>query len=167
MLLRWHKLRVWNTSSTLKLPYISRQALSISAQDAFTYDQPSEPEYANEKSPQPSQPSPSPSTPDPVRPSDQDTPIKNVISPIHQLLLSPVLYDPIRKPRNPIVLCHGELMRRFFGRYAYKCCGKGLYGFDVRGPASFPLLQTQYWKNVLKVLQKIVGADVIVTGVPG
>jgi len=28
---------------------------------------------------------------------------------IHQLINSPVLYDPVRKPRNPIALCHGEL----------------------------------------------------------
>lgn len=27
---------------------------------------------------------------------------------IHQLIHSPVLYDPVRKPRNPIALCHGK-----------------------------------------------------------
>ena len=27
---------------------------------------------------------------------------------IHQLINNPVLYDPLRKPRYPIVLCHGE-----------------------------------------------------------
>lgn len=26
---------------------------------------------------------------------------------IHQLMSNPVLYDPLRKPRYPIVLCHG------------------------------------------------------------
>lgn len=31
---------------------------------------------------------------------------------IHQLLRNPVLYSPLRKPRNPIVLCHGT--PRFF-----------------------------------------------------
>lgn len=40
----------------------------------------------------------------------------------------------------------------------------GLYGFDVRGPAIF---RTHYWANVLSVLRQKVGADVIVTGVPG
>lgn len=40
----------------------------------------------------------------------------------------------------------------------------GLYGFDVRGPALF---RTHYWANVLNVLRQKVGADVIVTGVPG
>ena len=28
---------------------------------------------------------------------------------IHQLLRNPTLYDPIRKPRYPIVLCHGTI----------------------------------------------------------
>lgn len=59
---------------------------------------------------------------------------------------SPVLYDPLRAPRFPIVLCHG------------------LYGFDVRGP---PSLRMQYWSTILGILRKIVGAEVIVTAVPG
>ncbi|RPD56101.1 alpha/beta-hydrolase [Lentinus tigrinus ALCF2SS1-6] len=61
---------------------------------------------------------------------------------------NPALYDPLRTPRYPIVLCHG------------------LYGFDVRGPSSFPILQQHYWSNVLNVLRKKVGAEVLVTGVP-
>ncbi|OJA14186.1 hypothetical protein AZE42_06508 [Rhizopogon vesiculosus] len=68
---------------------------------------------------------------------------------IHLLLRNPTLYDPIRTPRFPIVLCHG------------------LYGFDVRGPAAFPSLRMHYWSNVLNILKKKVGADVIVTSVPG
>lgn len=68
---------------------------------------------------------------------------------IHRLLRNPALYDPIRTPRFPIVLCHG------------------LYGFDVRGPAAFPSLRMHYWANVLNILKKKVGADVIVTAVPG
>ncbi|KAG2034550.1 Alpha/Beta hydrolase protein [Suillus americanus] len=68
---------------------------------------------------------------------------------IHRLLRNPTLYDPIRAPRFPIVLCHG------------------LYGFDVRGPAAFPSLRMHYWANVLNILKKKVGADVIVTAVPG
>ncbi|CAL1713596.1 unnamed protein product [Somion occarium] len=71
------------------------------------------------------------------------------VDPLHTLLNNPVLFDPIRKPRYPIVLCHG------------------LYGFDVRGPSSFPILRTHYWANVLHVLRRRVGAEVIVTGVPG
>ena len=43
----------------------------------------------------------------------------------------------------------------------------GLYGFDVRGPSAFPILRTHYWANVLNVLRRKVGAEVIVTGVPG
>ncbi|PPQ73240.1 hypothetical protein CVT24_009951 [Panaeolus cyanescens] len=69
--------------------------------------------------------------------------------PIHQLLLNPTLFDPIRTPRYPIVLCHG------------------LYGFDARGPASFPSMRMHYWSNVLRVLRGKVGAEVIVTSVPG
>ncbi|KAI9436687.1 alpha/beta-hydrolase [Lactarius indigo] len=65
---------------------------------------------------------------------------------IHRLMQSPVLYDPLRAPRFPIVLCHG------------------LYGFDVRGP---PSLRMQYWSSILGILRKIVGAEVIVTAVPG
>ncbi|OBZ71448.1 hypothetical protein A0H81_08511 [Grifola frondosa] len=67
---------------------------------------------------------------------------------IHRLLYSPVLYDPLRAPRYPIALCHG------------------LYGFDVRGPSAFPILQQHYWSNVLNVLRRKVGAEVMVTSVP-
>lgn len=42
----------------------------------------------------------------------------------------------------------------------------GLYGFDVRGPSSFPVLQMHYWSNVLNILRNKVGAEVIVTSVP-
>ncbi|KAF9562676.1 alpha/beta-hydrolase [Agrocybe pediades] len=68
---------------------------------------------------------------------------------IHQLLVHPALFDPIRTPRYPIVLCHG------------------LYGFDSRGPLSFPSMRMHYWSNVLSILRGKVGADVIVTSVPG
>ncbi|KII91077.1 hypothetical protein PLICRDRAFT_556245 [Plicaturopsis crispa FD-325 SS-3] len=68
---------------------------------------------------------------------------------IHRLMEHPALFDPIRTPRYPIVLCHG------------------LYGFDVRGPSSIPALRLHYWSNVLDILKKKVGADVIVTAVPG
>ncbi|KAF9649780.1 alpha/beta-hydrolase [Thelephora ganbajun] len=67
---------------------------------------------------------------------------------IKKLMLSPTLFDPVRTPRHPIVLCHG------------------LYGFDVRGPASFPRLQQHYWHNILSILRGRVGAEVIVTSVP-
>ncbi|OMH80653.1 Lipase 2 [Zancudomyces culisetae] len=51
-------------------------------------------------------------------------------------------------PRNPIVLCHG------------------LYGFDVRGPTSMPLLQIHYWTGIKEQLQKL-GAKVVVSRVSG
>ncbi|KAF9241090.1 alpha beta-hydrolase [Melanogaster broomeanus] len=67
---------------------------------------------------------------------------------IHRLMTNPALFDPVRAPRYPIVLCHG------------------LYGFDVRGPAAFPSLRLHYWANVLSILKNKLGADVIVTAVP-
>ncbi|GLB38160.1 putative triacylglycerol lipase [Lyophyllum shimeji] len=68
---------------------------------------------------------------------------------IHQLMHNPTLYDPLRAPRYPIVLCHG------------------LYGFDSRGPLKFPSMRMHYWSNVLNILRHTVGAEVIVTSVPG
>ncbi|KAM0791325.1 hypothetical protein ACM66B_005795 [Microbotryomycetes sp. NB124-2] len=65
---------------------------------------------------------------------------------INTLMRHPTLYDPIIKPRLPIVLCHG------------------LYGFDVRGPAFFRL---HYWGDLLKILRGKIGAEVFVTSVPG
>ncbi|KXN83148.1 Lipase 2 [Leucoagaricus sp. SymC.cos] len=46
-------------------------------------------------------------------------------------------------------------------------CHAGLYGFDTRGPASFPSIRVHYWSNILKILRDKVGAEVIVTSVPG
>jgi hypothetical protein len=43
----------------------------------------------------------------------------------------------------------------------------GLYGFDTRGPTSFPSMRMHYWSNVLRILRGKVGAEVIVTSVPG
>ncbi|KAJ7326353.1 Alpha/Beta hydrolase protein [Mycena albidolilacea] len=68
---------------------------------------------------------------------------------IHQLLLNPALFDPLRTPRYPIVLTHG------------------LYGFDSRGPTSFPSMRMHYWSNVLNILRHKIRAEVIITSVPG
>ncbi|GAA6034122.1 hypothetical protein JCM8097_000706 [Rhodosporidiobolus ruineniae] len=65
---------------------------------------------------------------------------------INALVRHPTLYDPVLKPRFPIVLCHG------------------LYGFDVRGPGFFRL---HYWGDLLKILRGKIGAEVFVTAVPG
>jgi hypothetical protein len=89
---------------------------------------------------------------------------------INTLLAYPTLYDPIRRPRHPVVLCHG------------------LYGFDTWGLELLPALKwvyvlmhwylhlllsslppfhrVHYWADVLQVLKGIVGIDPIV-GVPG
>ncbi|TFK48770.1 alpha/beta-hydrolase [Heliocybe sulcata] len=88
----------------------------------------------------------SPPSPEPEQLPERHQPKR--LDTIHQLLQNPVLYDPLRTPRNPIALCHG------------------LYGFDVRGPSSFPSLQMHYWSNVLQILKNKVGAEVIVTSVP-
>jgi len=86
---------------------------------------------------------------------------------IKKLMLSPTLFDPIRTPRYPIVLCHGRYST-FHTWWRFVHIGKllGLYGFDVRGPASFPRLQQHYWHNILSILRGKVGAEVIVTSVP-
>lgn len=68
---------------------------------------------------------------------------------IHSLLKNPVIFEPIRKPRSPIVLCHG------------------LYGFDVWTPPGIPKLQLHYWADLMDILRNKIGAEVIVTGVPG
>ncbi|KAH9459301.1 hypothetical protein MJO29_010394 [Puccinia striiformis f. sp. tritici] len=62
--------------------------------------------------------------------------------------LGPILYDPIRIPRHPIVLCHG------------------LYGFAVRGPSSFPRFQIHYWGKLLEILRSKLGVKVIIGKVP-
>lgn len=111
--------------------------------------------------PEPQQSGPEPDSPTPrwtEEPRD-DT--------IKKLMLSPTLFDPIRTPRYPIVLCHGGYST-FYTWWHFVYTGEllGLYGFDVRGPASFPRLQQHYWHNILSILRGKVGAEVIVTSVP-
>ncbi|EGN98188.1 hypothetical protein SERLA73DRAFT_183099 [Serpula lacrymans var. lacrymans S7.3] len=97
------------------------------------------------RSPSGASPQPRP-PPQPPREPEHDL---KPLDTIHYLMKNPVLCDPVRTPRYPIVLCHG------------------LYGFDVLGPSAFPGLRLHYWSNVLSILKKKVGADVIVTSVPG
>ncbi|KAL5519824.1 hypothetical protein ACEPAG_1484 [Sanghuangporus baumii] len=99
----------------------------------------------DEKSVPPSDPPRSKRDPTPHPRRNSNLPL----SPIYTLMNNPTLFNPVRVPRNPIVLSHG------------------LYGYDVRGPSNFPMLQLHYWANVLKVLKKKIGVEVIVTGVPG
>ena len=40
----------------------------------------------------------------------------------------------------------------------------GLYGYDVIGPS---YLRLKYWSKVQNILEKKIGANVIVTSVPG
>lgn len=89
-------------------------------------------------------------------PESQDT--------IHRLMNNPTLFDPARAPRYPVVLCHG--MHPVLPVPLLDIV-PGLYGFDVRGPAAFPGLRLHYWSSVLSILKHKLGAEVIVTGVPG
>ncbi|TFK27658.1 alpha/beta-hydrolase [Coprinopsis marcescibilis] len=101
----------------------------------------------------PISPLPTPQEPPPRRERIPDPPAmaKHQDPPdlIHKLIANPALYDPLRVPRYPIALCHG------------------LYGFDARGPTSFPSMRMHYWANVLHILRGVIGAEVIVTSVPG
>jgi len=84
---------------------------------------------------------------------------------IHQLLASPTLFEPLRRPRFPVVLCHGTPPLRWSLDTYFRILG--LYGFNARGPGSFPNVRVHYWANILKILRDKVGAEVIVTSVPG
>ncbi|KAL1711645.1 hypothetical protein EV715DRAFT_297851 [Schizophyllum commune] len=48
---------------------------------------------------------------------------------IHQLMENPVLFEPMPRPRYPLVLCHG------------------LYDFDTRRPDSLPSTRMHYWAS--------------------
>ncbi|KAJ7177960.1 Alpha/Beta hydrolase protein [Mycena filopes] len=145
---------LWNsatlTAAAPSLPWLSWPAFSMSNQSQRTFE-PAGSDSAG------STPNNSPSTrPRPRKPhkSTPPNPLPNSQppldpDPIHQLLLHPALFDPVRTPRYPIVLTHG------------------LYGFDSRGPSSFPSMRMHYWSNVLNILRDKVGAEVIITSVPG
>ncbi|EJC98498.1 alpha/beta-hydrolase [Fomitiporia mediterranea MF3/22] len=137
----WGRLKPWpwNTASA----HPTRRAHSVSVDEANSQGSVEE-NQPTEKPTPPSTPSPERRTP----PTSHTTP-NEPLTPIYSLMLNPTLFDPIRAPRNPIVLCHG------------------LYGYDVRGPSNFPMLQLHYWAHILKILKKKIGAEVIVTGVPG
>jgi len=46
---------------------------------------------------------------EPPDPADGDKKDNDNLDEIHRLMQNPVLYDPLRSPRYPIVLCHGAL----------------------------------------------------------
>ena len=45
--------------------------------------------------------------PSPQEPTDRGRDSRETLDEIHRLMQNPVLYDPLRAPRYPIVLCHG------------------------------------------------------------
>ena len=47
------------------------------------------------------------SPPDPPEPVDRAREAREGADEIHRLIQNPVLYNPLRAPRYPIVLCHG------------------------------------------------------------
>lgn len=57
----------------------------------------------------PSSPHPPSSRPDPPQKPRRNSQTEETkeLDTIHKLIKNPVLYDPLRVPRNPIVLCHG------------------------------------------------------------
>ncbi|KAJ7624966.1 Alpha/Beta hydrolase protein [Mycena polygramma] len=120
------------------LSWVSMSGLQMESGPGYS------PNSSPDMRPKPRKPPKSP-PPEPLPEMEQDT------SPdaIHQLLLHPALFDPVRTPRYPIVLSHG------------------LYGFDSRGPISFPSMRMHYWSNVLNILRNKVGAEVIITSAPG
>jgi triacylglycerol lipase len=52
-------------------------------------------------------PNPGPSPPGPPDPMDRAGEERQNVDEIHRLIQNPVLYNPLRAPRYPIVLCHG------------------------------------------------------------
>ncbi len=84
---------------------------------------------------------------------------------ISHLMSNPTLFDPLRKPRNPIVLCHGTQKANSV-TFLTTFLILGLYGFDVRGFDALPGLRIHYWSEVLRILRREIGADVVVTRVP-
>jgi hypothetical protein len=54
-----------------------------------------------------SDPNPGPSPPEPPEPMDRARDGRQNVDEIHRLIQNPVLYNPLRAPRYPIVLCHG------------------------------------------------------------
>ncbi|KDN49599.1 hypothetical protein K437DRAFT_255274 [Tilletiaria anomala UBC 951] len=77
---------------------------------------------------------------------DTPTPREQSMS-INELMRLPdLLEEPLRVPKDPIVLCHG------------------LYGFDVRGP--FLGLEIHYWAKISDLLRNKIGVEVITKGVP-
>lgn len=54
-----------------------------------------------------SDPNPGHSPPGPPEPMDHVREERQNVDEIHRLIQSPVLYNPLRAPRYPIVLCHG------------------------------------------------------------
>ncbi|KAH8918385.1 alpha/beta-hydrolase [Atractiella rhizophila] len=75
-------------------------------------------------------------------------PARPELDQINRLMSNPTLYEPTRKPRFPIVLCHG------------------LYGFsDVPLPA-LPY-HYHYWSDLLAILRDKIGVEVYAPRVPG
>jgi triacylglycerol lipase len=54
-----------------------------------------------------SAPDPCPSPQESREPAERGRNNRETLDEIHCLMQNPVLYDPLRAPRYPIVLCHG------------------------------------------------------------
>lgn len=85
---------------------------------AHTLTQESEGDYSlderfNEESYRQSPPPPSFPPSRPNSPHEADS-TEQPLPPIYRLMQNPLLFDPVLKPRNPIVLCHGMCFFFFF-----------------------------------------------------
>ena len=64
-------------------------------------------EADGERTPPYSDSNPGPSLPGLPEPMDRAREERHNVDEIHRLIQNPVLYNPLRAPRYPIVLCHG------------------------------------------------------------
>ena len=99
---RWASLKDWRRPIS---PQVTRTAYSIPGHEPDANEnlgQNSSDLASNTSSTRSRPPSPPPNHNE-NRPFAPSTP-----SPIQELLLHPALFDPVRKPRHPLVLCHGN-----------------------------------------------------------
>ena len=100
----WERLKSWRALSTQHMVSHSSHLDSLDEKDTHKISKYTKPVKQDIDISYPSLPSPR--TPEPIPKSSENTKLGST-SPLQELLLNPVLDDPVRKPRLPIVLCHG------------------------------------------------------------
>ena len=97
-------------SGKLSIPWFrwpARLSLFYPASRSVNYMQHSNDQKSTEKNAPPSEPGSCPRPQGPSEPADPGREDREGTDEIHRLMQNPVLYDPLRAPRYPIVLCHG------------------------------------------------------------